>query len=93
MSAYTDRADRGLMGLIAPSSGLCPGCEECEDASDEGSFSWSGCGICNSTLGGDRYVWHYLDEDGEVQHERDACFDCVMYMSNGDDPELSHDEM
>ncbi len=26
----------------------------------EGSFSWSACDICNTTLGGDRYQMHLI---------------------------------
>ena len=63
---------------VAWESGMIP---------DEGSFSHSGCGICNSHLGGDRYDWHYIDGDGEIQHESDACADCVMYLANGTEPE------
>ena len=54
---------------------------------DEGSFSWHCCDICSSHLGGDRYVWHYIDSDGEIQHEDGACVDCVMYLAYGDIPE------
>ena len=50
----------------------------------ESSFSWSSCGICGSTLGGDREPWHWIDEDNEIQHEDDACIDCVYYMANGE---------
>ena len=100
MSAYTDAVERGLKGLEAPSVGMSPGCPQCEELRigdeliDEGSFSWSGCGICGSSLGGDRYVWHWLEphrEEGrteaELHHEDDACADCVMYLANGDEPE------
>ena len=91
MSDYTDRVERGLEGLRAVSFGPCygePWCEDyTEDVGDEGGFSWSPCGICGSTLGGDRYVWHWLDEDGELMHESDGCADCLIYISNGDEPE------
>src|SRR5215475_6853029 len=32
MSAYTEAVARGLRGLDAVSTGLCPGCDECADA-------------------------------------------------------------
>jgi hypothetical protein len=54
---------------------------------EEGSFSWSSCGICGSSLGGDRYPWHWIDENGEIVHESDACVDCVVFLANGDEPE------
>ena len=54
---------------------------------DEGGFSWQPCGICGSSLGGQRYSWHYIDENGEICHEDDACEDCVCYLANGDLPE------
>ena len=54
----------------------------------EASFSWGSCGICGSTLGGDREVWHGLDDlTGTLYHFDDACVDCVMYLANGDIPE------
>jgi len=58
-----------------------------EYVGDEGGFSWSPCGICGSSLGGDRYVWHWLDENNEMNHENDGCTDCLQYISNGDEPE------
>jgi hypothetical protein len=54
---------------------------------DEDSFSWRPCGICGTTLGGDRHVWHYLDEDNDICHEGNACTDCVMFLANGDEPD------
>jgi hypothetical protein len=53
---------------------------------DEGSFSWSDCGICGSPLGGTKYLWHAI-VDGEIVHFIDACTDCVVYLANGDEPE------
>ena len=55
--------------------------------SSEPSFSWSRCGVCGSRLGGDRYPWHWLDENNEIQHEDDACIDCVFYITYGDEPD------
>lgn len=61
-----------------------------------GSFSWRPCGICGTTLGGDRCVWHWIyggDEYGKggtIEHESDACTDCVYYLANGDEPESWH---
>ena len=64
-------------------------------AHDEGSFSWSECGICGNRLGGNRYVWHAVSirpggADGAVRellHFDDACTDCVVYLANGDEPD------
>ncbi len=59
-------------------------------AHDEGSFSWSSCGICDSRLGGDRYVWHALMSRGtekDLVHFDDACTDCVFFLADGDEPE------
>jgi len=60
------------------------------------AFSWRPCGICGSTLGGDRERWHWVSfrpdgRDGfpairSIEHEDDACTDCVMYLANGDEP-------
>ena len=62
--------------------------EQCSNGSafSEGSFSWRGCGICGSTLGGTVEPWHYLNEHGEIVHCDDACVDCVCYLANGDLP-------
>lgn len=96
MSKYTDAVARGLEGMDAVSfgpiaeRGHCADCDDAgftEEVGDEGGFSWSACGICGSTLGGNRYVWHWLDKDGELMHEDDGCADCLFYVSNGDEPE------
>lgn len=57
------------------------------DVCDEASFSMGECGICGSRLGGDRYVWHWLDEDNEIRHEEDCCVDCALFMANGEEPD------
>jgi hypothetical protein len=57
------------------------------DICDEASFSYSGCGICGTRLGGDRYVWHWLDDNNNIIHEDDCCVDCALFMANGDEPE------
>ena len=55
----------------------------------EPGFSGSPCGICGTALGGNREVWHWIDpESGTIQHEYDACVDCVVYLANGDEPEV-----
>jgi len=78
-------------GECADQCGLEP--EEYEQAyeegsvCDEGGFSWSGCGICGSTLGGTLYTWHGINSEGEILHFDDACTDCVMYLANGVEPE------
>jgi hypothetical protein len=57
------------------------------DICEEPSFSWRSCGICGSSFGGDRGSWHWVSDDNAVQHESDACVDCIMYLANGDEPE------
>ena len=59
---------------------------EAGEVCDEGSFSWVDCDICDSSLGGDRYVWHAII-DGEIHHWSNACVDCVAYLANGTEPE------
>lgn len=86
MSAYTDAVKRNLKGLEAVSVGNCPGCDACNGADEEPSFSWASCGICNSHLGGNRESWHAI-LDGKIVHWDDACVDCVLYIANGDEPE------
>jgi len=59
----------------------------CRIDDDTRGFSFSDCGVCDTTLGGDRYVWHAIGEDGALLHFDDACSDCVLYLANGDVPE------
>lgn len=99
MNDFTDAVDRALKGLKFVSVGVCAGCEECADCfateiEDSGDFdpnrgfSWSDCGVCGSTLGGDRYFWHAWDaETNETMHFDDMCSDCVRYLADGDEPE------
>lgn len=94
MSAYTDAVEANLKGCRFVSFGVCPGCEQCQSdydcetaPEDEGGFSWSSCGICGQHLGGDRYVWHWVDDKDNIIHESDGCPDCLVYISNGDEPE------
>ena len=55
---------------------------------DEGSFSMEWCGICGSTRGGNRYVWHGCDrETGRIYHFDDACTDCVVFITYGQFPD------
>jgi len=54
---------------------------------DEASFSWSGCDICGSSLGGDMEPWHAIDANGELCHFAHACVDCILYLANGDEPD------
>jgi hypothetical protein len=57
------------------------------------SFSWCCCGVCGTTLGGNRYTWHWINggDDhgggGEIVHEDDMCEDCVFYLAYGTEPE------
>ena len=93
MSDYTDRVEANLKGLKAVSTGVCPGCEVC--AEDHGfgenmedfEHAWSSCGICGNHLSGTMHVWHWVDDEGEIMHETDACVDCVVYLANGEEPE------
>lgn len=93
MSAYTEAVERNIWDLKFVSTGGTEECPECIEAGyterhgDEGSFYWTPCGICGSPLGGDRYIWHWIDEDGAMMHEDSACTDCVLYLANGDEPE------
>lgn len=52
----------------------------------ETHFSWAACGICGSSLGGDREPWHYVNDSNEVCHEQGACVDCMLFLANGDLP-------
>jgi len=59
----------------------------CGDVTTQPSFSWSGCDLCGSTLGGDKEVWHGVDRDNNIVHGEYACMDCVFYLANGDIPQ------
>jgi len=106
VSEFTDAFERGMQGMIGVSSGSCPGCEKCMEGyatadahrkawergetPESPTFSWSACGVCGTTLGGDRSVWHWIDPNDpkrEINHEHDMCTDCVLFHANGDEPE------
>ena len=53
---------------------------------DEGGFSWHPCEACGSSLGGNRYTAHAIDENGDLVHFS-VCEDCLCYIANGDEPE------
>ena len=57
-----------------------------QEALCEPSFSWSGCDLCDSTLGGNMEPWHAVDANNEIIHGEHACVDCVLYLANGDLP-------
>ena len=47
---------------------------------DEGSFSHYPCNDCNTTLGGDSYIAHGIDCNGELIHFS-ICYDCLMELN------------
>jgi len=57
-----------------------------QEAYCEPYFSWSGCDLCDSSLGGNMEPWHGVDENNEIMHFEHACTDCVVYLANGDLP-------
>ena len=57
------------------------------DTCSDTHFSWRPCGICGSSLGGDRERWHALDADNTLLHFHNACTDCVLYLAYGTEPE------
>lgn len=48
-------------------------------------FSWRPCGLCGTTLGGNRHRLGGL-VDGETEY-LDVCEDCTAYVANGTLPE------
>ena len=68
---------------------------EALQAYDEGSFSWSECDSCGSTLGGDRHNAHAIHREAfgpdakrpNDVHHVDICVDCLLFHANGDEPE------
>jgi len=87
MSKFTEAVERGLKGFTHESVGTIPDCGECSEGEDGGFFSWSACDVCDSSLGGDRHAAHACDEDGNVIH-LDICVDCLVYIANGEEPEI-----
>ena len=54
----------------------------------EGSFSWSACGSCGSSLGGYRFEAHAFEPTpNSVVYDIKICVDCLMFHANGDEPE------
>jgi len=69
--------------------GACEHDDGADDHCDEGSFSWSGCEVCSSGLGGTLHAGHLLKGNGpnmEIIHV-DICEDCLFFSANGDLPE------
>lgn len=64
---------------------------ECDSAS-EGSFSWSSCDACGSTLGGNREPAHGVMADGGILH-LDICTDCLYFLNYGQLDDLTMMEM
>ncbi len=50
-------------------------------------FSPGACDICGDPMGGQRWVYHWVDKGGAVMHESDGCDNCMFYVCNGDLPE------
>ena len=99
MSTFTDAIDRELKGLRYSGSGPVPECcPTCEDVDwtedddgtpiDEGSFHWTACDSCGSTLGGDRHAAHAFDDKKEIYH-LEICTDCLMFLENGEEPDCN----
>jgi hypothetical protein len=90
---YVAAFRNGMAGLDYPSSGPCPGCEDCGladhpdmdcpeyEIAGEPFFSWSRCECCARPEGGNRSPAHaWLD--GRIIH-LDICDDCVYYLEYG----------
>lgn len=108
MSRFTEAVEHYCEGLTV-ATGAAPGCEGCLDCDDpddpsddwhdwanEGSFSWSDCESCGSTLGGSRYPAHGIVRE-DCPHLRvgtaihmNICADCLIYHANGDEPDEWH---
>lgn len=102
----------GMKGVSSGECPGCESCAERHDMTpeehrkawrngldgDDESFSWRPCGICRTSLGGNRHLWHWIsggDEHGKggtIEHETDMCTDCVLFLANGGtmktDPEI-----
>jgi hypothetical protein len=56
--------------------------QDCENGEvyDEGSFSWDPCDECNTSLGGNSYYAHGVDENDDIIHFA-VCQDCLMELN------------
>lgn len=103
MSEFTEAVERGSEGLKYFSVGLCSSCIHCQSdtgldeaalasalenggVQDEEFFSWDPCELCGTGVGGNRDTVHAVDKNGDIVHLT-ICIDCVLYISNGDEPE------
>jgi hypothetical protein len=74
------------IGIHSGPSCLCNECcfsfdtDQQEEMLDEGSFDWSPCELCGTTLGGDRWAAHGVTEDDDVIHF-DICTDCLSHIN------------
>lgn len=102
-SEYESAVDRNLAGLEFISTGICPGCKECQQTwdmpEDELEQAWSTGDVCDEGS----FSWHVCESCGSHlggnrydAHGVDAdgaivhlsvCTDCLMYLANGDLPE------
>ena len=56
---------------------------------DEGSFSYSGCAICQNGLGNNVYTVSVMNKEmTEVIDEINVCFEVLDYLANGEDHEI-----
>jgi len=62
--------------------------EQCstQESLCEAEFSWQGCDLCDSGLGGTFEPWHAVDANNEIIHGERACVDCMLWLANGDLP-------
>lgn len=56
-----------------------PGLNGQVEEDSEPFFSWSPCGCCNRPLGGNREIYSFVTESGDIQE--DICTDCVYYLA------------
>ena len=83
---------RGLTVAPGTAAEVCGECESDGEEYNEGSFSWSDCDSCGSTLGGDRHPAHgIVQSDGDTLPKgtiihMSICVDCLMYHANGETP-------
>jgi hypothetical protein len=98
---------RDMKGVSSGECPGCEACAELHDMTPEEhseawhamaveydtAFSSCRCGICGTTLAGDRTLWHWINggdehgKGGEIVHENDMCTDCVFFLAYGTEPE------
>lgn len=89
---WMQRVDEYINALQFFSVGATTECPKClvdsenGEPVDEGHFTWNGCECCGTHLGTTVYPAHWVNDDGEIEHD-EVCADCMLYVANGEPPD------